>query len=199
MSDDALRRFLVRLVMDDGLRQTLRDDPEAAFDGSGLTAEQREVLVARDERMLALIAGTFDAPREAPPPAPDPVQVEPSYLMIRLVPQAWQDEAGQLQLAYQASVHPWPSETPPGAVSFLMRVAPRAVHAGGGQVRLTYSASIQPAPRGEAPPAAPPSEDSPWGHRVDDAAARAAAEAVKAAPPEERYDRLLDLISAITS
>lgn len=82
MADDLeLRRFLVQAALDPELRALARRDPEAAFAGFALSADDREVLAAQDERVLALLGRALQAapPGEEPageePPSPPPVQV----------------------------------------------------------------------------------------------------------------------------
>ncbi len=122
------------------------------------------------------------------------------------------DEEGREQAAEQSN------DAPPG-VSWIIRITPTVVDsvtdalpcgsrlnkassvtAG---LKVAYHASIHPNPSqtSEEPPSAErptaASATSPWIHHVESAAAKAAAQAVRASDADGRYDKLLDLIDAL--
>ena len=79
-----------------------------------------------------------------------------------------------------------------GTMRYRVRVSPSLVNLPEGQA-LTYGADISPV--GVATTGAP---DAFRHARRDSPAARAAAERARAAPADERYDRLLELIGALS-
>jgi hypothetical protein len=176
-----LRRFLVKAVLDDEFRRLARTSPNAAFEGFDLTEEEQDALRRRDQDVLALLGRALrgDAVPEPPPASAPDFSAPPA--------------------AQQPTSFPLPE------ITLALHVAPQALQLPDGRLQVTYAASVQPlqeAPRGETEPppaaaAAPPSTGTEWGHGVDSPATRAAARSVKDAPPEERFDRLLDLVEAL--
>jgi hypothetical protein len=210
MGDDALRQFLEKVVLDDTFRELASSDPDRAFEGFDLTDWHREVLRRQDHEVLALLGEVLRDEKGSLPqrvetgPTSEPTGTVPdldeAQLVVHLRPYAHQDEQGAIQLTYAASIHQWPAPAAePGMVSFLLRVMPQAALAAGGQLHISYAAMIQPAPRpGEdPPPPGPPVPQSSSGPLAVPSEVVNATDAVRAASPEDRYQRLLDLIEAL--
>jgi len=219
-------RVLVRYLLDEGFRAHMDAAPEAALAEYDLTEEERAALIARDDRVLDLIGAEVRAsPREpgvAPPPephdeaaavAPEDITLPEVALYLRLVPRTSRDEAGQLRVQYLTRIYPSPPDPAvplPGGpgiperddpalklpeATFRLRLAPQ-VYRRGEDLEVHYRGAIH-AVGPEAPPATRSTVASPWGHDTGSAAVRAAAEAVHAAEPEDRYAAILDLITAM--
>jgi len=211
VGDESLRRFLERVVLDDAFRDLVASEPDQAFEGFDLTDRHKEVLRRQDHELLALLGEALRDEPDAPIPGGPPEQMSESanavpelkeaQLVVRLKPYAHHDEQGSIQLTYAASLHPWPApQAEPGMLSFLLRVTPRAVLAKDGQLNISYAAMIQPAPEPGAdlpPPGRAAAPSSSPNLPVDSPEALRAAEAVRAASPGDRYQRLLELIEAM--
>jgi len=211
MGDEALRRFLEKVVLDDSFCELAASDPDRAFEGFDLSDRHKEALRRRDHGLLVLLGEallgappppTPDTPSTVPPEPPGPLpDLDEARVVVRLLPQAHWDEAGALKLTYAASLHPWPPQpAEPGTLSFLLRVTPRAALARDGQLKVSYAASIQPAPGSGAdlpPPVLGATPTAASGPSVDSPEATRAAAAVRAAPPADRYQRLMELIEVL--
>lgn len=224
MKPTEVARYLQRAALDRDFRALAKADPDASFEGYALSDDEKEILRRRDREMLRLLADAVreaEEPEDAPagerprvdPPLPVTGQLLPAVdLLLQLTAVPSRDDAGALRLTHVASLHaapapgaplpPPPAEAPEGApapVHFRIRIAPHAAALPGGQVAVTYAPSIvaQGAEETASTATAETATGSPWGHRVNSEAARRAAEAIKAAAPAERYERLLDLIAAL--
>jgi len=160
-------------------------------------------------------------PEVAPPPEPpgEVKTVTPAEiglpevaLYLRVVPRTSRDEAGQLRVQYLTRMYPVPPDPneplpgPPGVpeeddpelrlpgTTFHLRLVPQ-VYYRGETLDVHYRGSIH-AMTQEAPPTRS-TVTSPWGHDTGSVPVRAAAEAVHAAAPEDRYAAILDLITAM--
>lgn len=193
----SLRDLMVALTLDPSLRDRLRADPDAVFADYELTAHQREVLLRGDEEILGLMAEAVGARVEPPPrPAPPPPEAPPTVLpegrlRVTLQPQSVGD-----QWVWAASIAPYleAEPVPEGAFSFLLRFVPSPVQRPDGTEAVRCTASVTPL----GLPPEPVELGSPWGHRTDTPEVRDAAEAVRAAPADQRYERILDLVAAVT-
>lgn len=58
MTPAPLAEFLIRAVLDDAFRELALSEPERAFEGYDLSEEEREILGARDGRLLGRLGGT---------------------------------------------------------------------------------------------------------------------------------------------
>ena len=152
-------------------------------------------------------------------PSAFPHQTLPEInLRLRLVPHAVSSPDNQLELNYSASLHPWTDdpaswnqpvddatdpESVAAAVDWMIRIVPTLISLPGAEPKLAYSASMQPpqvgvetaAPLGEGESSdstAPPSR-----YHGDSLAARQAAAEVGQAEPDQRYSKLLELVSAL--
>ncbi|MGE0385059.1 MAG: hypothetical protein AB7Q97_10040 [Gammaproteobacteria bacterium] len=202
MSRDGVVRFLERTALDRGLRAKAAADFDRACAGFDLTAEEREALRRGDDPLqLIHVPGTGKIP--VPGTAGDSQALAPVLLVLQVVPSPAPSADGHVRLSHAVSLLAAPGpgeplpERPDGAtpVSFWVELVPHATARPDGGAELHYSARIgQHDPR-LAPEVAPAA--SPWDHRVDSDAARAAAAAVRAAPAGQRHARLLDLIDAI--
>jgi hypothetical protein len=141
-------------------------DPDAAFaDYPGLNDAEKDTLRRLDATMLSLLASaTHSVPYEPPAAAPEPTPP----------PQ-------------DAAPTPGPVRTALPEIAFLLRVQPTATVDAGGNVSVEVNVVVQPS-------AAPQVPDAPLGLDappvIDTTAAVAA---IRAAAPEDRYTRVLDL------
>ncbi len=169
MANQDIGALLVRAALDDGFRDELERDPDAAMSGYALTDDEREILRRGDAALLQLVAAATRAAAGAAAPTPLP---EP---------------------------RPAPAPGPPPALpfpelAFVVRLTPTAIPRADGTWFVSYQSRIEPLTAPEAPPAT----THPLGHQLEGAAVRAAASAVRGAEPDQRGDRLLDLIALVT-
>ena len=227
MSESGVRELLIRAALDVDFRRQILSDPEATFAEYALSDEQREILRSADERMHDLLGAAVRAglssqnesrssestaaAEENPKGEPPPVDSEAgdARLLLQVVPDVRQEEGG-VRIAYTASLHALPEGTDPESVPIpdeaaqgsglpplrmVVQVTP-TIHTGDDrQTRIAFSASLKTLFDSDAPRAR--SGDSPWNHQTESRAARQAAEAVRAASPEDRFDRLLALAQAL--
>ncbi len=214
--------FLIRAVLDESFRELALADPLRAFEGYSLSAEHRDILSHPDERLLGLLGqaiatGHTDDPHPAPAEsseaADEPRPNLPDItLLLRLVPHRGQRPGSEGQVAYKASLHPWPGDQADGQaqgeppsdaaqqLAWVLRIRPTVVGVETSGMRVTYTASIQPFAGGTEPPDPDPTRaapTSPWNHHIESSAARAAAEAVRTSDSTGRYEKLLELIQAL--
>ena len=148
-----------------------------------------------------------------------PHQTLPEIILrMRLLPHAVRSPGNLLELSYSASLHPWTDDpatwdqpvdgaTNPAsdaaAIDLMICIVPTLISLPGSGPKLAYSASIQspkvgvgtvaPLEEGEScDGTAPPSR-----YHGDSLAARRAAAEVGQAEPDERYPKLLKLVSAL--
>ena len=224
--------YLIRAVLDEAFRELAVADPKRAFEGYDLSEEEQEILRSRDGRLLGLLgeavahARAFvEHPAEegssktAESPLPSLPEVK---LLLRLAPHARQLPDSASEVAYAASLHPWPgddetSPTPNGAhaengeqteehhaeIAWIVRITPTVVGPQETGLKVAYSASIHPLAVGtdeKQPSAQGPTQASarsPWSHHLESSAAKAAARAVRAGDASRRYEKLLELIQAL--
>ncbi len=143
-------------------------------------------------------------------------------LLLRLDPRVTQAPDSAPSVGYAASLMPWSGDherkptdaesteqaedhgdgTPPG-VSWIIRITPTVVDSTEAGLKVAYHAAIHPdsANAGEEQSSVEwpttTSAMSPWLHHVESAAAKAAAQAVRASDPDGRYEKLLELISTL--
>ena len=158
-------------------------------------------------------------------PAMEPPPVFPSLpevtLLLCLAPQTVETPGSPANVSYAASLHPWPGadntgtkaekakqsqrtgKAAPEELEWIIRIAPKVIGTEETGVTVAYSASMHPLTSEIEPkhgklaePARAPT-GSPWNHHVGSAAAKSAAQAVKAAAPMERYGKLLELARAL--
>ena len=209
-----IHELLIASALDDGLRRRLLESPEAAFQDFELTDGERELLRHPDRRLLPYLGAalarqsqtTSAASRHTAEPAVAPHAVLPAHtlpdfsLVLTLVP-CVQDGG----VSYAVWVNPLPPGTdpatlPPPAGIALPGTALAPLHAvvqvsavdmrdatGNTQIGLSaalrQSTNMIPLPPVLADPGSP--------------ALQSAVAAVRAAIPEERYDRLIDLIGVL--
>ena len=112
--------FLIRTVLDEQFRELAVADPHRAFEGYDLSDREREILLARDGRLLGLLGQAMgqDEPSVEPPdgdvgaatsasPTPGLPEVK---LLLRLTPFVAQDPESGQKVSYEASLHPWPDD-----------------------------------------------------------------------------------------
>jgi hypothetical protein len=232
MARRSVADFLIRVVLDEAFRELAMADPSRAFEGYDLSEEEQDILRSRDARLLGLLgtavphakASVEHPPEEVPSKAPAssfPTLPEVK-LLLRLEPQATQAPDSASQVAYAASLHPWPGDyQPTGAgaeggehsaphddakpppMAWIVRITPTVVDSQETGLTVAYSASIHPFVPGmderqlwdQGP--AQPAASSPWNHHLESSAAKAAARAVREADAGQRYQKLLELIQAL--
>ena len=96
MKPGSLADFLVRTVLDEAFRELARTNPQRAFEGFDLSEDEKEILCARDQRLLGLLGAAVaqenrsgeDRPAEIPSPrgAPTKPSLPEVKLLLRLVP-----------------------------------------------------------------------------------------------------------------
>ncbi|HUU84898.1 MAG TPA: hypothetical protein VM243_15470 [Phycisphaerae bacterium] len=232
MTRKAAADFLIRTVLDEAFRELATTDPQRAFEGYDLSEEEQSILRGRDDRLLGLLGqavarpeavGEQAAKQEPPQPHGTPLPTLPEVkLLLRLAPHAVQQPDSLSEVAYAASLHPWPGDQEPkgaatdGAnqsegentaaqseIAWVIRISPTVVEAQEAGLKVSYVASIHPLAAGEEeeqPSAQAPVRtltNAPWNHHTESSAAKAAANAVLAGDPSERYQKLLDLIQAV--
>jgi hypothetical protein len=193
-----LEKYLRKAALDADFGALCAADSDASFEGFDLDEDTRRVLRRGGPGVLALLSAVLDEARVVTSESPEAIPPEPTpagttlpeiELYLRVAPQ--QTEQG---LNHMASLH---TEPPPdeGAVTFKIRVSPSALALEDGTTALVYAAAIDPI-LSQEPASAPLAFTR---HQVNSNQAQAAAERVLQAEPEARYDRLLDLISVLTS
>ncbi len=201
--------FLIRAVLDEAFRELAIADPERAFEGYDLNADQRDSLRRGDGRVLGLpgdvAAPQADEQRASPTAAPVPKLPEVK-LLLRLTPQSAQLPDSTAQVRYAATLSAWPGDEEAidavgGAtdVAWVIRITPTVLEQREGGLNVAYSAAIQPLAvhSAESPPSSQEGAGSPWNHQVESEAAVIAAQAVRASDADGRYACLLDLIRAL--
>jgi hypothetical protein len=222
MKPTEVARYLQRAALDHEFRAMARTDPDASFQGFALSDAEKRILRRQDQEMMGLLARALGGGERAEglttrelPGAENPSSqalqaLPPVDLLLQILAVPSGDDSAGLQLGHAASLHPAPApgeplpQPPAGApagaaapVYFRIRLTPLAARRPDGQTAVTYGAAIEGHVPGEteSAPATPPA--SAWGRLVDSDSARRAAEAVKASPPEERYERILELVATL--
>ena len=130
MPKPGLVDYLERVALDYDFRALAGSDVASSYQGYEISLADQEVLAARDDRMLALLAavlgtgigtgtgagigtgaGTGGADAgvtSSGQPAPEPTLASTVELLLQLTPMASQDEVGGLVLAHQATLHAMP-------------------------------------------------------------------------------------------
>ena len=171
MTTSAVARYLERAALDADFADLCRRSPDESFAGFDLDDDERDMLRRRDPDLLTLIGRVLTESGVTARPAADEVTVG--------------DDA-----AAAAGEQMQPPETVSlPEIALVVRVQPQATRRGAGW-DVTYTAALQPV-QTDAPPPAP----QPAGTRdVERAAA-----AVRTASGDERRQRLLDLLAALSS
>lgn len=178
MSDDDVRRVLVRAVLEPEFRDLVRRAPDEAFGGLDIDDDDKAALREGGPGMLRLLARALGGDTPAAP-APDAAPPPPATSAAAPVPVALAPIALQLQ------IQPYAVPSPEG-------------------LRVTCAVTVQavaPQQQTASPaPAAPrPTAWTAWDHDLDSAPTRAAAAAVRSAAPQERAARIADLLRSMTS
>ncbi len=231
MMGRTLADFLVRAVLDDEFRELAVADPQCAFDGYDLSEQEKEILTSRDSRLLGLLGDAMASGERVALQSSASEHVEASMpavpslpevkLLLRLAPQLVETPKSGPQVAYAASLHPWPADDKPVSgfdtaeqadsdveaagqeLTWVIRMVPTVVGVGETQMEVSYSASIDRLmtdPGESQVPGGKAKQDSggaPWNHHVESVAAKTAAQSVRAADPDQRYAKLLDLVHAL--
>ncbi|UCE58732.1 MAG: hypothetical protein JSU63_14965 [Phycisphaerales bacterium] len=231
MKGATLADFLTRAVLDETFRELAITDPRRAFDGYNLSEQEKEILTKRDSRLPGLLGDAMAQSEPAVEQSPKSAHVEkgispvPSLpevkLLLHLAPQLVEQSESGPQVAYTASLQPWPGDdepkrdldTPEQAqcddrtagheLTWVIRMTPVVVGTSETQLEVSYSVSIDRLtsdPSHTSTPECKPERDiagAPWNHHVDSDAARAAARSVRATDPKQRYAKLLELVHAL--
>ncbi len=199
--------ILVRYLVDEGFRAEFDGDLDGVLARFELDDETRDALRARDERVLGLIGravGPEDTsiPTEAPPtpPASRPTPKLPGIeLWLQVVPIAT-GEGEDARIQWHVSLLPsrdQPPAVPSGAAgaAILYRIAlePHTTATDEG-LHVTFGSTFTL--DGETSETTAPAP-TPWGHDPTSAETKRAADAVREASPEDRYEAILRLIDAI--
>lgn len=218
--------LLVASALDPGLRARLLESPDAVFENFELTDEEKDVLRRPDHRLLGLLGlaltrqsqAQLQAATEPAPAIPAQIFSLPDIdLVLTVAPFAQYENARFKGVNYTAWVTPLPPggdpaglPAPPGAAVLPGLPLPplRAViqvHAvqmpdAAGNPVVALSASLRQSSNVAAP--APPQmagdpQEPPFGSDLRSEELRAAAAAVRRAPKDERYGRILDLLRAL--
>ncbi|MHC4236337.1 MAG: hypothetical protein ACYSUQ_14565, partial [Planctomycetota bacterium] len=139
-------------------------------------------------------------------------------LLLRLAPQAVDRPDSTPEVAYAASLHPWPgndeaeradvesdekSAEHKAELAWIIQITPTVVGSQEDGLKVAYSASIHPfvgAKDANQPSSPEPTGASPrprCHHQIESSAAKAAAAAVRASNASQRYEKLLELIQAL--
>jgi hypothetical protein len=215
-----LTAFLVRAVLDEDFRSQAIAEPDRAFADFDLTQAQMQVLRRRDEGMLALLGEALAAPGSdeaqtagegQPEKGNRPVLsfVPEATLLLRILSSAAEAGENKLHVSYGASLHVAPDETDlveaaaqlpkseglPGTalpdVTMAIHITPEITLSEAGELRVSFSAALQ-----SLAAQAPAPLRAGAGERPS-AACRSAVAAIKAAPKEERREKLLDLMATL--
>ena len=215
MSD--VSRLLVQILLDEELRGRWEADPEAVLAAWDLTDEERDVLRTGDARMMRLLGralldemgGADEARRTMTTPAPlapaegarPALDVPPARVYLRLMPHVTTDEGEErVRWLTTLSAEPPPHDAPRPSVPGLpptsrelpemaFEVTVFVTPIGDGETRFVWQPSITATRPVEADVV------DAFGHDTTSAGVLAAAEAVRAAPAEQRLDALLELVS----
>ena len=184
MTRESAADFLIRTVLDETFRELAATDPQRAFEGYDLNDEERDILRARDGRLLGLLGHAVE--RDAAPEkdaalkveshaASQPLPTLPEVkLVLRLTPFVAQGPESDPRVSYEASLESWrgthesdandpqPEDeseparpSPPAEVKWLVRIAPTVVGPQEGGMMVSYAASIHPLAAGVDEPAPP--------------------------------------------
>ena len=187
MSND-LSEVFTRFVLDPPFREAFCTDPKATLEGYSLTEGERKLLLSTDHQSIELLgkalaqSGMGHATATNPPSsdgenkeeAPNGIRLPPVHFLVTIQPQAIQHADGSIHLSHSAFVKP--VDMPP-----------------------VQEPSIESSDKNDSAPQYPQNTPapSPWGHQIDTPETKDAAKAVREASPEDRYDRLMDLISTM--
>ena len=165
--------FLIRTVLDDAFRELAVADPQRAFEGYDLNDEERDILRARDGRLLGLLGHAVEQdvaseePTESEDDSPTSAQPLPNLLevklLLRLTPYVAQDAESGARISYEASLQPWPGgqeansndpqpdhetehddQGPPAEIKWMVRITPNVVGSEEAGLMVSYAASIHP-------------------------------------------------------
>lgn len=213
-----LEMFLKRTVLDQAFRELARTDPEVAFQGFELTAEEQDILRHGDERMLNLLGRVLQADWQLSPesaahtesspvstvPEPDAPSLPLVDLTLRLTPFVSETEDGDPAYRFAASLHPWPMPDAAQAdanvaVDFHIHIVPTIIRPSGASAQVSYAATIDGRMRDDLTPETPADASSSvvpryFGHSL---AAEQASKAVLEATPSERRAKLHALAHAL--
>lgn len=207
-----VRELLVRYLIDDELRTAFERDPAAVLADFELADDERAALLARDERVLALIGRSLGPnadpgapgveatsdPAAGDPAASDPgtaLELAPIGVWLSVLPHATAAD-GVTRVQWQVSLH---TEAPDEAevarargVVFKIDLEPCATRYGGRE-HVVFRSTIGAAQtRGADAPVSPA-----WEHDLERPETVAAIATVRAAEPDRRLEALIALAETL--
>jgi len=219
--------LLIDCVLDPPLLQRMFDKPLDVFADYDISEEDRDILSSPDERLLGLLGRVVGTTAVGATPetagkahTKETMRSLPeSRLALRLVPYLQRApeplEEGQppIIVSYLGHLDPLPAgvgveDLPPvpqadvpghplAPLALVVAARPLLSGAGGDSIQVGFSL------RTEMPATPSPSLEggeaslSPWSHDTTSATVRDAADKVRTAAPEDRHDRLLQLVAAV--
>jgi hypothetical protein len=224
---NGVSQLLIASAIDADLRRRLLESPEETFQDYDLTEEEKDLLRQPDHRMLRLFGAALAEQRElssghAAEPAVRPHAVIEARtlpgisLALTLVPCAQYENGQFTKFAYAVWVSPLAEGVDPAALPIpagaalpgqpltplhaVIQVSAVQMQGRDGKPQVALSASLRQSSNVAAPP--PPEsagrpEMPPFGSDLGSAEVQAAVAAVRHASREERYGRLIGLISAL--
>jgi hypothetical protein len=211
MENQGLRELLVRAVLDDGFREQVRADPDAAAEAFGLS--EAELAALRRGTIVAPSAGPTRGQDPAPAPAPQELVPTPPPLTIRLllrVMQSIDEIAGeQGRMHFTAALQPMAADADAASMPAMevdatvlpgkrledivldIRVLPHVARGADGALGVSFRHAVLPVPGGA--PMRPGVDAEPAAGLAE------LAEAVRKAVPEARPAALLDLVGALSA
>jgi hypothetical protein len=204
-----ITRLLIDCALQPDLCRRLAETPDAVFEEYDLTAEQRELLRHPDSRLLPLLGAALGRREEPPTPRPASIQIP---VESRMLPDAQMALTvvpcliGE-RISFAAWISPLPeggdpSRLPPPAGSTLpgtpltplyavIHLAAAQSSDATGNPRVSMWASFRQSSNAMTAPA------SACGVSTGQEAYRTEVEAVRAAAPEDRYQKLVALTRAL--
>jgi len=201
--------LLARYLIDDAFRRAFDDDPERVLAQHDLEDDERAALLARDERVLALIGRAVGAPKPSSEPSPEPspvrapdpppptaeLELPPIAVWLSVLPRASEAD-GATRVRWQVSLHAEPPDEQEIAaqhgVAFRIDLEPATTTYRGAE-RVVFRSTIGPH---ESTSAAAPIAPS-WDHDTESPDVAAAVERVRLAEPTERFQAVLELAHAL--
>jgi hypothetical protein len=202
-----ITRLLIDSALQPELRRRLAETPDAVFEQYDLTAEERELLRHPDQRLLPVLGAALQRDGQTHPPFSNPVplaidsQLLPDTQMALTVVPCLIGE----RISFATWISPLPENgdpsrlpppvgatlpgTPLAPLYAVINLSAARAKDANGDLRVNMWASFRQNSNAAAPRPELPANDSPE--------VKAAADAVLAAAPEERYEKLAALVRAL--
>ena len=207
MAKPDITRLLIDSALQPELRRRLAEAPDAVFEEYDLTAEERELLRHPDQRLLPVLGAALQREGQSQPPSSNPIAVTINSRMLPDTQMALTVVPCLIgeRISFATWISPLPengdpSRMPPPAGATLPGTPLAPLYAvinlsaaqakdANGDLRVNMWASFRQSSNAVTPPRELPAYDS---HEV-----KTAAEAVRAAESEERYEKLAALVRAL--